>query len=252
MSPGGDRGFLELHELTKAFGSLTAVDRVRMEVVEGACHALIGPNGAGKSTLFNLISGRIKPTAGHVYFAGRDITRLSEDERNRVGMATTFQHSTLFDGLSVRANLELAVQRHLGLSARVWPSRRDRARIQEATDERIVQSALTDLENTGAGALSHGQRRRLEIALALATEPRLLLLDEPAAGMSPVECEELIALIRSLRTQTVVLIEHNIDLVMDVATRVSVLDAGRLLTEGAPAEVSGSAAVQEAYLGDAP
>lgn len=245
-------GLLVLDQLTKWFGSLAAVESVRMDVAEGACHALIGPNGAGKSTLFNMVSGRIKPTAGRVLFSGRDITRFSEAERNRVGIATTFQHSTLFDGLSVRANLELAVQRRLGLGARAWPRRRDRARITEAIDEHVVHSGLTDLMSTGAGELSHGQRRRLEIALALATEPRLLLLDEPAAGMSPGECEELIALLRGLQGQTVVLIEHNIDLVMNVASRISVLDAGRLLIEGAPAEVSGSTAVQEAYLGGAP
>jgi branched-chain amino acid transport system ATP-binding protein len=240
---------LALEDVTKRFGSLAAVDEVTMHVPVGGCRALIGPNGAGKSTLFNLVSGRIRPSGGRILFDGRDVTGLSEDRRNRMGMATTFQHSNLFDGLSVRRNLELAMQRRLGLGARVWAGRRRQAELRQRTEQQLEQTGLGPLAERRAGLLAHGQRRRLEIALAVCTDPRLLLLDEPAAGMSAAECEELIELIRSLSERTVVLIEHNIDLVLEVATTISVLDAGRLVMEGGPSEVSGSKIVQEAYLG---
>lgn len=241
---------LELRGLTKRYGSLVAVDAVDLAVEEGARHALIGPNGAGKTTLFDIVGGRQPPSSGAILLGGRDVTRLREEQRARLGVAKTFQHSNLFDGLSARDNVAIAVRRQLGVAADPWRVAARQAAVTGRAEELLARMGLAGRSHAPAGALSHGERRQLEVALALATEPRLLLLDEPVAGMSPAESAAFVAMVRALPPElTVLVIEHDMDVVFDLATRVSVLHAGRLLEEGPPAAVRASAAVQEAYLG---
>ncbi len=241
---------LEVQELTKRFGSLVAVDAVNLEVSSGARHALIGPNGAGKTTLFDMVGGRQRPTSGRILLDDRDITALREHERARLGVSKTFQHSNLFDGLSALDNVCVAVQQHEGVSASPWRPARRYTAVTEHAEALLDQVGLGDRIAASAGALSHGERRQLEVAVALATEPRLLLLDEPVAGMSPAESAHFVALVRALPPDlTVLIIEHDMDVVFDLATRVSVLHAGHMLAEGNPAEVRANPAVQEAYLG---
>jgi len=241
---------LTLEGLGKSYGSLVAVDAVDLAVAEGARHALIGPNGAGKTTLFDMVGGRTRPTRGRILLGATDITRRSEHERARLGVATTFQHSNLFDGLSVLDNVVMAVQRDAGVARSPWRSVSAHGAVRERAGELLSRLGLSDRTGACAGALSHGERRQLEVAVALATRPRLLLLDEPVAGMSPAESAAFVELVRGLPAElTVLIIEHDMDVVFTLATRVSVLHAGRLLEEGTPAEVRGSAAVQEAYLG---
>jgi branched-chain amino acid transport system ATP-binding protein len=227
---------------------LAAVDSVSLTVVEGERHALIGPNGAGKSTLFKMIAGRTKPSKGRVEFRGRDITGMGEEQRVRAGMAVTFQTSELFESLTVRENLALAVRRHRGVSARWFRPAFD-PNIDEEVEAALRQFHLDDEASRPAISLSHGQRRHLEIALALASEPSLLMLDEPVAGMSPAEAMAFVELVDSLRAVTIVIIEHNLDVVARVATRVSVLDSGVLIACGHPKEIAANEAVQAAYLG---
>ncbi|MGC5616863.1 ABC transporter ATP-binding protein [Georgenia sp. Z1491] len=250
MSPPTDAAILRTHDLTLRYGSLTAVDSVTLEIARGARHALIGPNGAGKSSLFAVLAGRTRATSGTVHLEGQDITQLGEARRARAGLVRTFQHSSLFLGMSVLDNVWAAVERSSGSPVRAWPSpRRDRA---------IRDAAMTHLENVGladrhaalCGALSHGERRQVEVAMVLACDPRLILLDEPTAGMSVAETELFASLVESLpRTVTVVVVEHDLDVVFRLAERVSVLAAGRLIADGSPEAVRADDAVQEAYLG---
>jgi len=241
---------LELEDVGRRYGELRAVDGVTLAVEAGSRHALIGPNGAGKSTLFHLISGTVRPTSGRVRFLGVDVTRRGPHRRTRLGMGRTFQHSSLFDELGARENVAMAAQLQLGHAGNpVLPTGRFHdvdARSQELLD--LV--GLAGLGDTEAGALSYGHRRQLEVALALATEPRLLLLDEPTAGMSRIEAQQFMALIGGLPDElTLMIVEHDMDVVFELATVISVLDAGRLIATGAPEEIRASAVVQEAYLG---
>jgi branched-chain amino acid transport system ATP-binding protein len=212
---------------------------------------VIGPNGAGKSTLFNLVGGSLRPTAGLVRFGGIDVTRLAEWRRARLGLARSFQHSSLLLRCTVSENVQVAAQRVAGVAARPWPLPpvRERA-LSEACGAALAAVGLADRASMVAGALSHGERRQLEIAIALAARPRLLLLDEPAAGMSPAETDRLTDLLANLpREITVLLIEHDLDVVFRFADAVTVLHLGRHLMTGPPSEVRASEAVQEAYLG---
>jgi branched-chain amino acid transport system ATP-binding protein len=243
---------LETHGLTRRYGSLVALDGVSLSVAAGARHAVIGPNGAGKSTLFGLVTGSLRPSAGRIVFDGRDVTRRSDHARARAGMGKTFQHARLFTSLSVLDNVALATQRAAGLGmAMVRPAGRHRA---------VREAAMGDLERVGlagrtaapAAALSHGERRQLEVALALATSPRLLLLDEPTAGLSAADSARFAGLVESLGGEvTVLIIEHDLDVVFRLATRVTVLHLGRVLADGTPDEVRADEAVRRAYLGDA-
>ncbi|MEJ7704561.1 MAG: ATP-binding cassette domain-containing protein [Geodermatophilaceae bacterium] len=240
---------LELRGVGRSFGALKAVDGVDLDVESGARHALIGPNGAGKSTLFRLISGEMPVTSGTVTLSGDDVTKLSQVRRARRGLAQTMQHSSLFLTQTAAQNVALAAQRHRGTATVAAAAAAARCRCpghRTAGRGRPV----------GAGArcrspsLSHGERRQLEIAVALACEPRLLLMDEPAAGMSPAESGRLTELVLALpREITVVIVEHDLDVVFALAERVTVLHLGQVLLTGSPDEVRGSAAVQEAYLG---
>lgn len=248
---GGGEDLVVLDGVSKRYGSLAAVDHLSLRVSAGERHALIGPNGAGKSTLFQLVAGALASSGGTIRFAGRDITRLPEHRRVRLGISQTYQHSSLFDGLTVLENAQVAVQRHLGLGRSVL-RRASSAGVMERVGELLARAGLASSCSKTAGALSHGQRRQLEVALALATEPTLLLMDEPTAGMSGEESTALVELIRALPPDlTLLLVEHDMGVVFSLATRISVLEAGRLLADGTPTEIRGSAAVQRAYLGTA-
>ena len=242
---------LQLHHVSRAFGSLRAVDEVSMSIVEGSRHAIIGPNGAGKSTLFNLIGGALRATGGRIRYDNRDITKLPEWRRARLGITRTFQHSSLLLHCTVEQNVMIAVQRLAGKSWSMVPLLpAQRRRLVEQCAEAYTAVGLGGRGATQAGALSHGERRQLEVAMALASRPRLLLLDEPAAGMSPAETARLTEVLRGLPASvTVVLIEHDLDVVFGLADTVTVLHLGRHLLTGTPAQVRASVEVQEAYLG---
>jgi branched-chain amino acid transport system ATP-binding protein len=241
---------LELEDVGRRYGELLAVVAVTLDVEAGSRHALIGPNGAGKSTLFHVISGTVRPTSGRIRFFGTDVTRRAAHRRTQLGMGRTFQHSSLFDGLSARENVAMAVQRTLGHSRNaVLPATRF-GDVEARSQELLALAGLADLGDVGAGSLSYGHRRQLEIAVALATDPRLLLLDEPTAGMSRDEVQRFLALIGGLPKElTLMIVEHDMDVVFGLATVISVLDAGRLIASGPPEEIRGSTVVQEAYLG---
>ena len=241
---------LELQAVGRRYGELRAVDDVTLAVDAGSRHAVIGPNGAGKSTLFDLISGTLRPTSGRVRFAGVDVTRRAPHRRTRLGMGRTFQHSSLFDGLPARENVAIAAQRKLGHAHNLVVPTSRYADVAERSDALLALVGLGDLGDVEVGSLSYGHRRQLEVALALATEPSLLLLDEPTAGMSRDEAQRFLQLIAGLPAElTIMIVEHDMDVVFGLATVISVLDAGRLIASGSPDEIRTSAAVQEAYLG---
>jgi branched-chain amino acid transport system ATP-binding protein len=234
--------------LERTFGALRAVDGVDLALPAGARHALIGPNGAGKSTLFQLLSGGLRPTAGRVWLDGRDVTRMSDARRARLRISQMFQHSSLFLSMTVAENAALAARRMTG---RAWlPVPRPSRALDDRVERLLADVGLLARRGMAVGALSHGECRQLELALALATAPRVLLLDEPAAGMSPAESERFAELMQKLPADiTVLFVEHDLDLVFRLATRVTVLHLGKVLLSGTPDEVQGSAEVQEAYLG---
>lgn len=240
---------LEIRGLTVAFGTLRAVEDVSLSARRGAITSIIGPNGAGKSTLFNLVSGAIRPLHGSVLFDGADVTGHSPDRLVRAGLSRSFQITNLFSELTVHENLRLAAQVLERRTRALLPTRSSRG-AQERVDELIERFGLGEKAHELAGFLSHGEQRRLEIAVAMASRPKLLLLDEPTQGMSHQDTQETAQLIRDLaRDLSILLIEHDIDLVMDLSDHVVVLHQGRKLAEGAPQAVRGNADVQSAYLG---
>lgn len=234
--------------LRRSFGALRAVDGVDLTVAPGARHALIGPNGAGKSTVFKLVTGTMRAHGGTVELAGRDVTRLSEVARCRLGMSQTMQHASLFASMTAAETVALAAARHEG--GRISPLPRRRPAVRARAGELLAAVGLADRRDVPVPALSHGERKQLEVALALACRPSLLLLDEPAAGMSPAESARLVALLGGLPPEiTVLFVEHDLDLVFSLADAVTVLHLGRVLFSGTPDEVRASAEVREAYLG---
>ena len=247
---------LALDGLTRRFAGLVAVDDVTLSVIPGAIHAVIGPNGAGKTTLFNLISGLVAPSAGCILLDGADIAALPPERRAGAGMARTFQNIRLFTGMTVLENVltGMAPRMHAGLGAIIARLPHFRAEERQAVTrarEMLDFVGLSDRADDQADALAYGDQRRLEIARALAPSPRLLLLDEPAAGMNPAETESLSLLVRRIAGfgTTVLLVEHDMGFVMDLSTHISVLNFGRLIFEGGPDAVRQSPVVIEAYLG---
>lgn len=245
---------LETESLTKRFGELVAVDEVDLAVEHGEFHSVIGPNGAGKTTLFNLLTGVLSPSTGTVRFADEDVTALAPHERVQRGIGRSFQLTTVFPGLTVRENVRLAAQsmrgRTLSRRDRLFGSAEEFESINETTDEVLSKIGLSDRTTEHASALAYGDRRRLEIGIVLATAPDLMLLDEPTAGMSEDETNKTMTLIdEMLADHTVILIEHDIDLVMRVSDRITVLDRGQIIATGTPAEVADDEDVQHAYLG---
>ncbi|WP_280151314.1 ABC transporter ATP-binding protein [Piscinibacter sp. XHJ-5] len=248
-SPLASSDALVLSGVSRLFGALRAVDDVSLTVAAGEKRAILGANGAGKTTLFNAITGDFPPTGGRIHFFGEDVTELPPYERIRKGLRRTYQSSLLFRDLSVRDNLFLAVR---GVSSGRFSAWRPRARhaSQVATDDLLERTRLTTVANEPVATLSHGQQRQLEIGMALAGAPRLILFDEPAAGLSPGERRELVALLASLPAHmSFVLIEHDLDIALRVVQRVTVMHNGRVLKEGTPGEIENDAQVQAIYMG---
>jgi branched-chain amino acid transport system ATP-binding protein len=245
---------LSVENVSCCFGSLVAVDNVSMQVEPGELRAIIGPNGAGKTTFFNLISGMFPPTGGRILFEGNDVTKLWPAQRVALGMARTFQITEIFPELTVRENLRIPVEVAAGLRLSPFmPSGMD-AGIRARIDELLAMGALTAMADRLVGELSHGDQRSTEIMMALALKPRLLLLDEPTAGMGDQETYAITQLIRGLhkdKNLTIALIEHDMRVVFHLADRITVLDQGRPLAEGTPKEIAANKAVQAAYLGTA-
>ena len=241
---------IAVEALEKRFGGVPATDDLTLGVREGEIHALIGPNGAGKTTLVNQLSGELAPDSGRILFFGADITRLPVHRRARLGVARSYQVTSVFPEFTVLENAALAVQARSGHSFGAWrPVARDRALQQEAR-EVVERTGLGERAGVEARSLSHGERRQLELALALATRPRVLLLDEPMAGMGSDESGRLVELLEGLRGRfTLLLVEHDMDAVFRLADRISVLVYGRLVATGAPREIRANSLVQEAYLG---
>ncbi len=241
---------LELEGLTKRYGALTVTDDVSLSLEAGARHALIGPNGAGKTTLFNLVAGLIRPTSGRIRFRGEDVTRRSEAARCRLGIGRTFQHSSLFSSASCAENVMLALRRRHGKGSAWFLSSKSRSRIGEEAEAFVERVGLLDRVHDPVSSLSHGERRQLEVAMALAQDPALILFDEPTAGMSQAESDRFTGLVASLpRDITVLFIEHDLDVVFSIADRVTVLATGAVLMTGDPDEVRRSPQVEEIYLG---
>jgi branched-chain amino acid transport system ATP-binding protein len=239
---------LEIDDLTKRFGGVVAADGISLVLAAGELHAIIGPNGAGKSTLIGQLTGEVAPDGGRIRFDGQEITNLPVYRRSQLGLARSFQVTTLFPDFTALDNVALSVQAHGGHSFRFWRNARSEIELREPALARV---GLAERAATPVADLSHGERRQLEIAMALAGRPRMLLLDEPMAGMGPEESTRLVALLRALKGAiTVMLIEHDIDAVFALADRISVLVYGRIIATGDPAAIRSDPAVRKAYLGE--
>ena len=242
---------LRLTDLRKHYGGLAVTDGVSLDILPGEIHAVIGPNGAGKTTLIHQVTGIVAPDSGRIAFAGRDITRFSLPRRVRAGLARTFQITSLVPGFTALANVALAVQARSGSSFRFFRPAASESATNAAAMEALAEVGLADRAAIPAGALSHGEKRALELAVALATKPRLLLLDEPLAGAGPEETERLIVLLTRLRAAyTILLVEHDMQAVFALADRVSVLVYGRVIATGSVAAIRGNPEVRAAYLGE--
>jgi branched-chain amino acid transport system ATP-binding protein len=240
---------IDVHDLRRSFGGVVALDGVTMRVARGERRAVIGPNGAGKTTLFNVLAGELAPTSGVVRFDGDDVTRLRPWQRARRGLARMYQRNELFASLSARENVALAIAARAGPYRPLRPpARADYA----AADELLARVGLGGREQLAPRALSHGERRQLELAVTLAQRPRVLMHDEPTAGMSPAETVRIAELIASLdRELTIVIVEHDMDVVFRLADRVSVLHEGRVIADGTAQDIRGDARVHDVYLGKA-
>ena len=241
---------LSARGLVKRFGGITATGNVNLDLRKGARHALIGPNGAGKTTLINLLTGVLEPTEGRILLEGQDITGLAPHQRVRRGMVRTFQINQLFDSLTPLETLALTVSQHQGFGGQWWQALGQRPQVAERCDQLLEQFHLTEVMNQKTQVLAYGKRRLLEIAIALACEPRVLLLDEPVAGVPAGEREELLQTVAALPADvSVLLIEHDMDLVFSFATRMTVLVNGTVLTEGDPDQIANDPEVKAVYLG---
>jgi len=242
---------LEIEDLTKRFGGVVAADGISLALPAGELHAIIGPNGAGKSTLIGQLSGEVAPDSGRIYFDGQEITQLPVYRRSQLGLARSFQVTTLFPDFTALDNVALSVQAHSGHSFRFWKNARTETELRGPAHAALARAGLAERAATLVADLSHGERRQLEIAMALAGRPRMLLLDEPMAGMGSEESARLVSLLRALKGDlTIMLIEHDIDAVFALADRISVLVYGRIIANGDPAAIRSDASVREAYLGE--
>jgi branched-chain amino acid transport system ATP-binding protein len=242
---------LAIAGLTKRFGGVVASDDVSLDVRTGELHAIIGPNGAGKTTLIGQLTGEIAPNAGRIVFDGRDITALPVDQRSQLGLARSFQITSLFADFTALDNVALAVQAHAGHSFRFWRDARSEPELREPARAALEQAGLAARADTIVANMSHGEHRQLELAMALATGPRMLLLDEPMAGLGPEESARMVATLRELkRGLTILLIEHDMEAVFALADRISVLVYGRVIASGAPDAIRANAEVRQAYLGE--
>ena len=247
-----EAALLQVRGLTRRFGALAANDGIDLDVAEGGIHAVIGPNGAGKSTLIAQLAGEQRPDAGRIRFAGADITRWPAHRRARAGLGRSFQVSQVVPEFTVLENVALAVQAREGHSFRFWRPFREDYGLHMQASQALARVGLADRPHLPAVALAHGQRRRLELAMVLAGRPRLMLLDEPMAGLGPEEIQQLSALLAELREEvTILLVEHDMDVVFGLSDAITVLIFGRDIITGPPAAIRASREVRRAYLGDA-
>jgi branched-chain amino acid transport system ATP-binding protein len=242
---------LRVEGLTKRFGGVLASDNIMLDVAPGELHAIIGPNGAGKTTLIGQLAGEITPNAGRIHFDGHDITALRTHSRSARGLARSFQITSLFPDVTALDNVALAVQAHAGHSFRFWNDARRDPALREPARAALARVGLAGRADVIVSRLSHGEHRQLELAMGLATRPRLLLLDEPMAGLGPEESARVVALLRELKRElTILLIEHDMEAVFALADRITVLVYGRVIASGAPADIRANAEVRTAYLGE--
>ena len=243
---------LQVDHLAKRFGGIIATDDIALGIARGELHAVIGPNGAGKTTLIAQLSGQLTPDSGRIHFAGNDITALPMYRRSALGLARSFQITSLFLDLSVLDNVALAVQAHAGHSFRFWRNARSEEELREPARAALARVGLSERADWRASALSHGEHRLLELAMALAGQPRMLLLDEPMAGFGPEESARMVSMLRALKAElTILLVEHDMEAVFALADRITVLVYGRVIASGAPDDIRANADVREAYLGEA-
>jgi branched-chain amino acid transport system ATP-binding protein len=242
---------LRVEKLVRRFGGILATDHLSLDVISGELHAIIGPNGAGKTTLISQLTGQLLPNSGTIHFAGQDITRLPAWRRSALGLARSFQITSLLPDFTASDNVALAAQAHDGHSFRFWGSARGERHLREAAQSALVRVGLADRADTLVSKLSHGEQRELELAVALATKPQLLLLDEPMAGLGTTESARMVKLLQELRHEvTIVLVEHDMEAVFALADRITVLVYGRVIASDVPAAIRGNDEVKRAYLGE--
>ncbi|WP_456756336.1 MULTISPECIES: ABC transporter ATP-binding protein [unclassified Bradyrhizobium] len=242
---------LRVDNLVRRYGGITATDNLSMKVIPGELHAIIGPNGAGKTTLISQLTGQVMPNSGTIRFAGRDVTHLPSYKRSRLGLARSFQITSLLKDFSAIDNVALAAQAHDGHSFRFWGNARKERHLREAARAALERVGLGTRADVVVSQLSHGEQRELELAVALATKPQLLLLDEPMAGLGVTESARMVALLKELRKKvTIVLVEHDMEAVFALADRITVLVYGRVIACGAPDAIRRDEEVKRAYLGE--
>ena len=242
---------LQTENLAKRFGGVVASDDIMLDVNAGELHAIIGPNGAGKTTLIAQLSGQLTPDAGRIHFAGHDISALPMHRRSHLGLARSFQITSLFLDLSVLDNVALAVQARAGHSFHFWRDARLETELRQPARAALARVGLAERADLPASALSHGEHRQIELAMALASSPRMLLLDEPMAGLGPEESARMVEMLRALKKEvTILMVEHDMEAVFALADRITVLVYGRVIATGKPEEIRGNAQVRDAYLGE--
>ena len=242
---------LRVKDLVRRFGGITATDRVSLDVAEGELHAIIGPNGAGKTTLISQLTGHLTPHSGSIFLAGRDITHLAAWRRSALGLARSFQITSLLTDFTAADNVALAAQAHHGHSFSFWRNARKESGLRQAAQAALERVGLDHRADVLVSRLSHGEQRELELAVALATKPQLLLLDEPMAGLGVTESARMVKLLQELRKEvTIVLVEHDMDAVFVLADRISVLVYGRVIASDVPVAIRQNEEVKRAYLGD--
>jgi len=242
---------LRVEKLVRRFGGILATDHVSLDVAEGELHAIIGPNGAGKTTLISQLTGHLSPNSGSIFLGGRDITGMPAYRRSALGLARSFQITSLLPDFTAADNVALAAQAHHGHSFRFWGNARKEKALRDAAQAALDRVGLGGRADVLVSRLSHGEQRELELAVALATGPQLLLLDEPMAGLGVTESARMVKLLQELRKEvTIVLVEHDMEAVFALADRITVLVYGRIIASGAPQDIRSNAEVRQAYLGD--